>query len=158
MFNKIDFKIIIYALIFFSFIMFIFTIYKSKTARAIIYFVFFILINMILANYKKFVRLPIEIEFITLGVVFITYSFGLKIGLTFAIIGGILTFIVGFNISPFSFPMLIGYILMAFTTFFFNYFNFNLSISYIGLIASFVNYIFVFLFYHFVFDYDPIKN
>ncbi|MEM3373646.1 MAG: hypothetical protein QXE31_00345 [Candidatus Woesearchaeota archaeon] len=131
---------------------------RSKTARAIIYVSIFIFINVVVSIYKRFIKLPIEIEFMTFGIVLITYNFGIKAGLIFAILGGILSFIVSFNISPFSFPMLMGYMLMALITLFFQYFNITESLFLIGIIASFINNLFVFLFYHIVFDYDMIKN
>lgn len=156
-YNK-KFNFVFYFFLFFAIVLFVFFILKSRELRAILYLILFIIINMIISTYKRFIKLPIEIEFMTLGIVLLTYIYGLKIGLIFAIIGGILSFIVGFNISPFSFPMLLGYIIMCFITFLFQYINIGISLIFIGIIASLINNIFVFLFYHFVFKYDLIKN
>jgi hypothetical protein len=145
------FKYIIYGLAILS-VLLLLTL--SKTIRAAAFVFFFIIINMALSSYKRFIKFPVEIEFLTLGIVFCTSEYGLKAGLTVAILGGILSFIVGYNISPFSFPMLIGYILMAFISFLLQ----GQNILLVGIIAAIANNIFVFLVYHFIFGYDTAKN
>jgi hypothetical protein len=153
--GKNKFNYLIYALIVFAILLFAFVIINSKTARAAVYVTGFIVINMGLSSYKRFLKLPIEIEFLTLGIVLCTIQFGVKTGLVLAILGGILSFIVGFNITPFSFPMLVGYIIIAFVTFLIKGID---NIAWIGLIACLANNLFVFIVYNFAFDYDTFKN
>ncbi len=152
--RKDYFRYLIYAMTLFSVILFIFTIIASKTARAAIFVALFIILNMIIASYKRFIRLPIEFEVLTLGIVICTVQFGLKTGLVLAILGGILSFVVGYNINPFSFPMLLGYILIAFVSFLFK----GLDITLVGILATLANNLFVFTAYYYAFRYDFFKN
>ncbi len=152
--RKNSFKLLIYFLFIFAVFLLIIILIKSRTARASIYVTIFIVINMIIASYKRFLRIPIEFEVLTLGIVICTFQFGIKVGLVLAIIGGILSFIVGYNISPFSFPMLLGYMLIAVVTYLFKGFD----LVFLGILSTLINNLMLFLVYSFVFDYDIFKN
>ena len=152
--TKDKFNFIVFALVGFALVLLALVLIKSKTARASIFVTLFIVANMILSSYKRFLKIPIEFEVLTLGIVICTVRFGIKAGLVVAILGGILSFIVGYNISPFSFPMLLGYILIAFTSFILS----SLDLFLIGMAATLINNIFVFIVYHFSFRYDLVKN
>ena len=97
MIEKKYYKYLVYGLILFSAALFLLI---SKRLRAALFVTVFIVLNMILSSYKKFINAPIEIELLTAGIVFCTLTFGVKAGLVVAILGGILSFIVGFNVSP----------------------------------------------------------
>lgn len=149
--KKTHYKYFTYGLGIFAFLLFLFI---SKKIRAALTVSVFIVLNMILSSYKKFIKIPVEIEFLTLGIVFTTLTYGVKAGLVIAILGGILSFIVGYNISPFSFPMLTGYIMMAILSYFLRF----LDITSVGLIVTLMNNVLVFSLYNFVFKYDIVKN
>jgi len=146
-----NFKFFIFGLVAIAIILFLSI---STKLRAAIFVSIFIVLNMLISNYKKYIKLPIEIEFLTLGIVLCTVRYGIKAGLVVAILGGILGFIVGFNISPFSFPMMAGYILMALVS----YLGRNLPITLLGIIVTIANNSLVFIVYHFLFGYDITKN
>ncbi len=148
------YKYLFYGLAGFAVILLLYVLFISQMLRASIYVTAFIVLAMVLSNYKKFIKAPIEIELLTLGIVICTVKFGVKAGLVVAILGGILSFIVGFNISPFSLPMLLGYISIAISSYAFR----AIDIAYIGIIASIINNIIVFTIYNFMFDYDLFKN
>lgn len=147
-------RLLFYGLACFAILLFVYLLLFSQMLRASIWITVFIALSMVLSNYKKFIRAPIEIEVLTLGIVICTIKFGIKAGLIVAILGGILSFIVGFNISPFSFPMLLGYITIAITSYLFG----QIGITIVGIIASIINNAIVFAMYYFVFDYDLFKN
>ena len=146
-----NFKYIIYSLVVLSIILFVLI---SKTARAAVYVSIFIVLNMLIANYKRVVRFAIEFEILTLGIVLCTVTFGIKAGFVIAILGGILSFFSSMNFSPFSFPMLMGYILMAVLSYFLRF----LDVTVLGMIVTFANNLFVFSVYHLFFRYDIMKN
>ncbi len=145
------YRYIIYGMTGFAFLLFLLVSHKLRAAMVI---TIFIILNMALSSYKRFIRLPIEIELLTLGIVFCTLNYGIKAGLVVAILGGILSFVVGFNISPFSFPMLTGYVMMVFISYLLR----NLNMTFVGLIATLANNLLVFVLYHYVFKYDLMKN
>jgi len=126
----------------------------SKKARAALFVSIFIFANMVVTGYKKFIHIPIEIEVLTLGIVLSTVAFGINAGLVVAILGGILSFFVGLEISPFAFPMFIGYIFMVFVSFTLR----NLDITIVGILTTLANNLAIFAIYHFIFRYDLIKN
>ncbi len=146
-----NFKYIIYCLTILAIILFIL---MSKTARAAVYVSIFIVLNMLISTYKRVVRFAIEFEILTLGIVLCTITFGIKAGLVIAILGGILSFFSSLNFSPFSFPMLVGYILMAILSYALSF----LPITILGLIVTLANNLFVFSVYHLFFRYDIMKN
>ena len=126
----------------------------STKIRAAIIVTAFILINRLITTYKMFVRIPLEFEFLTLGIVLSTLAFGIKAGIVIAIFGCIVSFIIGFEVSMFSLPMFLGYSSIAVTSFLLKGFDVIL----IGVIATMINNIIVFLSYHFLFGYDIGKN
>jgi len=110
---------------------------------------------MIITGYKKFINIPIEIEVLTLGIVLCTVSFGIKAGLVVAILGGVLGFFVGLDISPHAFPMFMGYIMMVFISYALN--GLGLGIAVVGLLTTIINNLLIFLTYHLI-GYDFVKN
>jgi len=127
----------------------------SKGTRAILFVLTFIILNTILTLYKRYVKnLPIEFELLTLGIVLCSVSFGLNAGLIVAILGGISYILFSTNFSPFSIPMLLGYIFMAFFSAYFS----NINIIYLGILANLIHNLFVFSIYHLAFGYDLLKN
>jgi hypothetical protein len=153
--NKKDYsQYLFYGMAGFAVLLLIYNLLVSKMFQAAVVISIFIFLSAVLSSYKRFIKLPIEIEILTLGIVVCTINFGVKAGLIVAIIGGILSFIVGFNISPFSLPMLLGYVSIAFTSFILRDFNITL----VGIIASIVNNILVFVIYNYAFEYDIFKN
>jgi len=146
------FRYLLYTIMSMGILLLIYIFLKQLLAGIIISI--FIVVNMIIASYKRFLKIPVEIELLTLGIVVSTYRYGIKAGLVVAILGGILSFIVGLNFSPFSFPMLLGYMITALVSYQFRYFN----ISVIGILATLASNAFIFTIYHFVFDYDIFKN
>ncbi len=149
--NSKSIKKILFAMAAFSMLLFLFF---SKTIRSAIYVSIFIVANMVVMSYKKFVRLAIEFELLTLGIVTCTKAFGIEAGLLVAVLGGILSFITSLNISPFSFPMLAGYISMAIMSYFLR----SLDITTLGIIITVFNNLLVSMIYHFFFKYDVVKN
>jgi hypothetical protein len=147
-------KYLFYGLGGFAVLLLTYLLLISQMMRAAIYVTVFIGLSTLVSSYKKFIKFPIEIEILTLGIVLCTIKFGIKAGLVVAILGGILSFLVSFDFSPFSFPMLLGYISIAITAYFLG----GLSITLVGIIATLVNNILVFSIYNFAFDYDLFKN
>jgi len=145
------FKFIVYGLMIFSVLLFLILSRKAKVA---IWVSIFIFVNMVMTSYKKIIRLRLEIELLTLGIVLCTVSFGVKAGLVVAILGGILSFFVGLDINPFIFPMFVGYVMMVFTSYLLD----GMNITYIGIFTSLINNLFVFLIYHLLFGYEITKN
>ncbi len=146
-----EYKYFIYAISFIAAILFL--ILSSKIRAAIIVTAF-ILLNRIITTYKMFIRVPLEFEFLTLGIVLSTIAFGVKAGLVIAIFGCIVSFILGFELSMFSFPMFMGYISVAASAFLLKGFD----VVTIGLVATLVNNLIVFFSYHFLFGYNLSKN
>ena len=126
----------------------------SKKIRASLFVSGFIFVNMVITFYKKFIKIPMEIEILTMGIVLCTVNFGLNAGLVVAILGWALGFFIGLDISPFALPMFLGYILMVFVSFILT----GLNIRLIGIIATLTNNLLIFTLYHFLFGYDPGKN
>ena len=151
-FDKIKIKNIILILAIFAAVLFVFSSNKLRTAIVI---TSFILINRLITTYKMFIRIPLEFEFLTLGIVLTTLNFKLPAGLVIAIFGAIVSFVIGFEISAYSFPMFLGYGSVAIMTHILRNLN-NLTL--IGIIASIVNNLVVFTLYHYVFAYSPSKN
>ena len=75
-------------------------------------------------------------------------------GLFVALIGGILYTVFNTNFSPFTIPMMIGYMIMAVIASLFSYVN----ITVLGILTNLIHNAFVFLVYHFLFNYDIRKN
>lgn len=144
-------KYVVYVLMVFSVILFFII---SKKAQAALIVSMFIVVNMLITSYKKFIKIPIEVEVLTVGIVICTLKFGLKAGLVVAILGGILSFFVGLEFSPIAFPMFLGYILMAFVSYALR----TQDLILVGIVATLINNLVVFLVYHFLFNYDIIKN
>jgi hypothetical protein len=148
------FRLIVYMMAVVAILLLVYFIVTSRTMRASVFVSIFIVANMFITSYKRFIRVPIEIEVLTLGIVICTLEFGIKAGLVVAILGGLLSIFVGFDISPFSFPMLLGYILIAFTAFFLR----GMDLVLVGIISSLMNNLFVFTIYHAAFNYNLFKN
>ena len=148
-------RYVIFVMGFVALILFLNFLMKSDKTRAAIYISIFIILNTIITGYKKFIRIPVEIEVLTLGIVLCTMKFGLNAGLIIGLVGGLLGFFVGLEISPFAFPMFIGYVSMAFAAFLFRGIG---DVTTVGLLTAFVNNIIVFSIYHFIFGYDVMKN
>lgn len=147
-------KQIIYSLGIITAAAFIILVFFSKMARAAIFITGFIVLNMVLSSYKRFFKVPIELEFLTLGIVLCTIKFGIKAGLIVAVLGGILSFIVSLNLSPFAFPMLLGYASIAVISYLLR--GFDIIVA--GIAAALFNNIMVFMIFHFGFSYDIIPN
>ena len=127
---------------------------KSRLARGFVFIIGFISLNLLMTSYKRVIYLPIEFEILSFGIILCSYSFGVSIGIIVAVLGGLVYTIFSTRFSPFTIPMLLGYILMAIIAGFFN----NINIVLIGIIANILHNLFVFLIYHFVLRYDPFKN
>ncbi|MBT3465564.1 hypothetical protein HOD20_07455 [archaeon] len=127
----------------------------SSKMKAAVLITMFIALNIQIVSYKKFLpSVPIEIEILTLGIVLSTMVFGWRQGLIIAIIGGIFSFVFSGNFSPFAIPMLGGYILIVFTSYFLR----SMNITFVGMISSIIANCFVFISYHILFRYDFAKN
>ncbi|MBD3203572.1 hypothetical protein GF327_04710 [Candidatus Woesearchaeota archaeon] len=122
--------------------------------KASLFVTAFIIANIALSSYKKNFQFPIEIEILTLGIILSTFLYGIKAGLLIAILGTILSSAFYGYYSPFLIPMIIGNMLVALLTPLF--FSTQLFLS--GLILSMIKNGFVFIFYHFVFNYHIGKN
>lgn len=132
----------------------IFFLVFSKSGRSIIFITLFIVINVFATLYKRYFYFPIEFELISLGIVLCASVYGLGAGLAVAIIGGIAYTIYCTSFSPFTVPMLFGYILMAI-------FAAHVPIQNIvilGIIANLLHNLVVFSAYHLFFSYDIWKN
>jgi len=149
--TKVYYKYFIYGLAIFATILFLII---SKHIRVAIIVTIFILLNRLITTYKLFIRLPIEFEFLTLGIVISTLSFGSKAGLVIAIFGCIISFIIGFEFSTFSLPMFLGYSSVAIITYLLQDYN----ITFVGIFATLINNLIVFSLYHYVFGYDLGRN
>lgn len=144
-------KIVTFMLIFVISILILTTF---RGARATLFVLGFIVLNVILTLYKRYFYLPIEFEIISVGIVLSSIKFGLIAGLTVAIVGGIAYAIYCTSFSPFTFPMLLGYALMALIAYFFS----GVNMTYLGIGANIIHNLFIFVIYHFVFRYDLWKN
>ncbi len=129
-------------------------IITSKGAQKIIFMSSFIILNLFITLYKRYFRLPIEIEILSLGIILCSVSYDVAAGLFVALIGGILYTVFNTNFSPFTIPMILGYMMMAFLSSFFSHIN----IVYLGIFVNIIHNIFVFTIYHFLFKYDLSKN
>ncbi len=121
--------------------------------KATIFVTFFIVGNIVLSAYKRDFQLPIEIEILTLGIVLCTINYGLKAGMLIAIFGTVLSSAFYGYYSPFLVPMVIGNVIAAFLVPYV-----PLPLFWLGVLATFAKNMFVFVFYHFVFNYDISKN
>ncbi|MBN2423230.1 hypothetical protein JXB41_08460 [Candidatus Woesearchaeota archaeon] len=122
--------------------------------KAAIFVTAFIVGNVLLSAYKKNFQLPIEIEILSLGIVLCTFLYGIKAGMVIAVFGTILSSAFYGYYSPFLIPMVIGNIIVCIATPFFPVSSLFVS----GTILTLIKNTFVFLFYHFVFNYDIGKN
>lgn len=152
--NTLSSKTIIYSIGILTSIIFIVMVFFSRMARAALFISIFIVLNMVISSYKRFIKVPIEFEVLTLGIVICTLKFGLKAGLIIAVLGGILSFIISLNISPFAFPMLMGYVIMAVISYALR----GADLMLVGFTATILNNIFLFTVYHFTFSYDIVPN
>jgi hypothetical protein len=149
--NKKLYRLLIYGLMAVAVLLFILL---SEKARAAVVVSIFIFVNMIITTYKKFLKAPIEIEVLTLGIVLSTLEYGVAAGLIVAILGWILGFFVGLDISPFALPMFLGYLVVVLASYILQ----PLNITIIGITASLINNIIIFMIYHFLLRYDVGKN
>jgi hypothetical protein len=143
-------RLLIYLLII-SIILFLFS---SKGLRSAFFIVFFAAANVFATLYKRYFYLPVEFEILSLGIVLCSYTYGLTAGLAVAIIGGLAYTVFCTNFSPFTFPMLLGYCLMAVIGTFVPVQNIIL----LGIIANVAHNMFVFTIYHVFFSYNIFKN
>jgi hypothetical protein len=151
-FKKIGFKNLLVVILFVILLMILLTI--SKGLRAIVFVLGFIVVNVFATLYKRYFYMPVEFEILSLGIVLCSVAFDLNAGLIVAILGGIAYTIFCTSFSPFTIPMLFGYSLMAFFSFYIPITN----IIYLGILANIIHNIFVFSIYHFIFRYDLGKN
>ncbi|MFH0874576.1 MAG: hypothetical protein V1859_01470 [archaeon] len=129
-------------------------IFFYKEIKATLFVTAFIVGNIIVSAYKRDFQFPIEIEILTVGIVLCTLKYGLKAGILIAVFGTILSSAFYGYYSPFMIPMIIGNIIGAAIPFAMPLQNIFL----LGLVVSIVKNAFVFVFYHFVFNYDITKN
>ena len=132
----------------------ILVIVTSKGAQKIIFMTSFIVLNLFVTLYKRYFRFPIEIEILSFGIVLCSVSYGIASGLFVALIGGILYTVFSTNFTPFTIPMIIGYMMMAGLSSLFPHIN----IIYLGIFVNIIHNLFVFVMYHFFFKYDFGKN
>jgi hypothetical protein len=125
-----------------------------KGVEALFFILFFIGLNIVVTMYKRVVYAPIEIETLSFGIILCSAKFGLIPGLTVAIIGGIIYVVYNNSFSPFTLPMMLGYIIMAVISSLYN----TVNITLLGIAANLAHNIFVFSIYYFVFRYDVGKN
>ncbi len=132
----------------------ILVIVMSKGAQKIIFMTSFIVLNLFVTLYKRYFKLPIEIEILSFGIVLCSVSYDVASGLFVALIGGILYAVFNTKFSPFTIPMILGYMMMSFISSYFSYVN----IIYLGIFVNIIHNLFVFTMYHFLFKYDFSKN
>ncbi|MFH2020059.1 MAG: hypothetical protein ABIJ34_01480 [archaeon] len=130
----------------------------SKEVRVLVFILAFIGLNVVVTAYKRYFAAPIEIEVLSLGIVLCSVAFGLPAGLFVAIIGGIVYTVLSTNFSPFTIPMMLGYIMMAILSFFLAHVFPGINISFLGIIVNLLHNLFVFFIYDGIFGYDVWKN
>jgi hypothetical protein len=133
-------------------------LFLSREARAVLFIFAFLGLNSVITLYKRYIYLPIEIEVLSFGIVFTTIAFGLKAGIAVAMLGGVLFTILTTSFSPFTVPMVLGYVVMACTAFSLRLFVPGLPYPVIGIVANVIHNLLVFTLYHFFLGYDPLKN
>lgn len=145
-------KVVLYSII--ILLLFPLIILFSKEITIVFFVAGFIIINILISSYKKNFQFPIELEILTMGIVLSTFAFGLKAGMLIAIFGTILSSAFYGYYSPFLIPMVMGNAIICVLTPLFPMSHIFIT----GVILSLIKNIFIFLFYHFIFNYDIGKN
>ena len=149
--DKKTYKYVVYGFAIFGILLFILL---SQKIRVAIIIAAFIVLNRLINTYKMLIRFPIELEFLSLGIVIVSMNFGLKAGLIIAIFGCITSFIIGFGFSSFSLPMFLGYSSIAVVSFLLK----NYDLTFVGIFATLINNFIVFTLYHYLFGYSITRN